>query len=177
MVRGIDQASEARRPRSRGSPGHVAGSSIRRRMSDSEARSAWSFWWRWVVATNLGWFPGLLLGLQTASLLPEPAVVGRACTRAGASGSRPKLGSGGRHSPRSDGASCFRGPYRASHWLGWLARIDSGPWTGFAPFSRSRATRAVTGCQPRALALLLAIVPFSSGLIAEQPRDCGTWIR
>ena len=35
--------------------------------------SGWPFWWRWVVATNLGWFPGILLGRKLAGLLPESA--------------------------------------------------------------------------------------------------------
>ena len=42
----------------------------------------WSFWWRWVVATNLGWFTGISIGLAVASLLPASAVLGRACTAA-----------------------------------------------------------------------------------------------
>ena len=33
--------------------------------------SGWPFWWRWVVATNLGWFPGIILGLCVANLLVD----------------------------------------------------------------------------------------------------------
>ena len=42
----------------------------------------WPFWWRWVVATNLGWFPGIALGLQIATLLPASPPVWRACAAA-----------------------------------------------------------------------------------------------
>jgi hypothetical protein len=47
-----------------------------------ERNSGWSFWWQWVLATNLGWFPGIALGLWAASLLPESATVARACVAA-----------------------------------------------------------------------------------------------
>ncbi len=48
--------------------------------------SGWPFWWRWVVATNLGWFPGIFLGLKVAELVPESALV-RACVAAVIAGS------------------------------------------------------------------------------------------
>ena len=44
--------------------------------------SGWPFWWRWVVATNLGWFPGIFIGLAAAELAPEPPTLVRACVAA-----------------------------------------------------------------------------------------------
>ena len=41
----------------------------------------WPFWWRWVVATNLAWFPGIFLGLKVAELATGSALV-RACVAA-----------------------------------------------------------------------------------------------
>lgn len=35
----------------------------------------WPFWWRWVLATNLGWFPGIYLGVKLAEHLPAPPIV------------------------------------------------------------------------------------------------------
>jgi len=37
--------------------------------------SGWPFWWRWVLATNLGWFPGILLGLRLATLVADAPVL------------------------------------------------------------------------------------------------------
>ncbi|MBW2268351.1 MAG: hypothetical protein JRH16_07220 [Deltaproteobacteria bacterium] len=34
-------------------------------------RSGWAFWWRWVLATNVGWFPGIVLGTWLAQPLAE----------------------------------------------------------------------------------------------------------
>jgi hypothetical protein len=45
-------------------------------------RSGWPFWWRWVVATNLGWFPGIFLGLQVAPLIPGASSILQACVAA-----------------------------------------------------------------------------------------------
>jgi hypothetical protein len=44
--------------------------------------SGWPFWWRWVVATNLGWFPGVLLGIRISSLVPETSPVLQAAVSA-----------------------------------------------------------------------------------------------
>ncbi len=44
--------------------------------------SGWPFWWRWVLATNLGWFPGIFLGLSVANLLVDPSAVTKACLAA-----------------------------------------------------------------------------------------------
>lgn len=32
-------------------------------------RDGWAFWWRWVLATNLGWFTGILAGTSLAAPL------------------------------------------------------------------------------------------------------------
>ncbi len=44
--------------------------------------SGWPFWWRWVVATNLGWFPGIFLGLCVANLPVDPSAATKACLAA-----------------------------------------------------------------------------------------------
>lgn len=47
--------------------------------------TGWAFWWRWVVATNLGWFPGILIGTRAgAALFPEHALAQATFTAASA---------------------------------------------------------------------------------------------
>jgi hypothetical protein len=40
-------------------------------LSISHPRRGWAFWWRWVLATNLGWFPGIALGTWLAQPIAE----------------------------------------------------------------------------------------------------------
>ena len=36
---------------------------------DASSGIRWPFWWRWVLATNLGWFPGIFVGVYLASFV------------------------------------------------------------------------------------------------------------
>ena len=38
-------------------------------------REGWAFWWRWVVLTNVGWFPGIGAGVWVAARLAQVALV------------------------------------------------------------------------------------------------------
>ena len=40
-------------------------------LSIAHPRRGWAFWWRWVLATNLGWFPGIALGTWLAQPIAE----------------------------------------------------------------------------------------------------------
>ena len=44
--------------------------------------AGWPFWWRWVLATNVGWFSGILAGLSIAAALPEARALERAVVSA-----------------------------------------------------------------------------------------------
>lgn len=37
--------------------------------SEARARDGWAFWWRFVLATNASWFPGIALGLAATDRL------------------------------------------------------------------------------------------------------------
>ncbi len=55
-------------------------------MLQPRPETGWPFWWRWVLATNLGWFPGIFLGLKAAELVTG-SVLARACVAAVIAGS------------------------------------------------------------------------------------------
>lgn len=46
-------------------------------------REGWAFWWRWVLATNLGWFPGIALGTWLTQPIAERAPLLAATVSAG----------------------------------------------------------------------------------------------
>jgi hypothetical protein len=45
-------------------------------------RDGWTFWWRWVLATNLGWFPGIALGTWLTRPIADSWPLGAAMTSA-----------------------------------------------------------------------------------------------
>lgn len=50
----------------------------RESFTSPDPSAGWAFWWRWVLATNLGWFPGIALGLYLAEQVPESYPISRA---------------------------------------------------------------------------------------------------